>query len=155
MICELWWASTFIEKLNFDTIDLRRLESSFRFRGNTLNWIASYLLHREQYVKCGSSASRVDPVVHGVPQGSVLGPILFTLYIAPLASVINSFGVSHHQYADDTQLYIAISKADCIQKLHLAESCLSSVCEWLSLNYLAINPDKSEAILLGTWQQLA
>ncbi len=92
-------------------------------------------------------------ITEGVPQGSVLGPMHFTLYIAPVASVINSFGISRHQYTDDTQLYLALSSSNWQDKILLLESCLVAVHKWFSVNFLALNPDKTEALLLGTWQQ--
>ena len=141
----------------FDTIDpailSRRLQHSFGLRGRTLNWVNSYLHGREQYVKCNDSSSTPVPVTGGVPQGSVLGPILFSLYIAPVVAVIDSFGISHHQYADDTQLYLTISSSNWQSKVETIESCLLAVHRWFSVNFLALNPDKTEAIILGTWQQ--
>jgi hypothetical protein len=78
-----------------------------------------------------------------------LGPILFSLYIAPVANVIKAFNVSHHQYADDTQLYIALDHhhPDNIPNL---TPCTAAVCRWFLLNGLCLNPKKSEAIILGT-----
>ena len=65
------------------------------------------------------NSSNVLPLDTGVPQGSSLGPFLFSLYIAPLSTVINSFSVSHHQYADDTQIFIALSRADVLDKVDM------------------------------------
>jgi hypothetical protein len=137
----------------FDTINkvtlISRLRNSFGIAGPALDWISSYLTDRSQHVSVGSSRSSSRLCEHGVPQGSVLGPILFSLYVAPIANVISSFGVNHHQYADDTQLYIALDRKNPINMLSLTP-CASAVCRWFLLNGLAINPNKSEAILLGT-----
>jgi len=89
--------------------------------------------------------------IYGVPQGSSLGPLCFNLYIAPLSSaVIGSFGVRHHQYVDDTQMYIAVSKDDLNVNIDTLEKCTSAVHQWLLHNGLQLNPSKSEAILFTT-----
>ena len=94
----------------FDTLDtitlLRRLRFTFGISGQALNWVSSYLVRRCQSVPVGEKQSSIISCEYGVPQGSVCGPLLFTLYVSPVATVINSFGVS--QYADDTQLYVAL-----------------------------------------------
>jgi hypothetical protein len=109
----------------------------------------NYLANRSQHVRVGSSKSPPSVCEHGVPQGSVLGPILFSLYVAPVANVISAFNVSHHQYADDTQLYIALDHDDPGDTRNLSP-CAAAVCHWFLLNGLCLNPNKSEAILLGT-----
>jgi hypothetical protein len=135
----------------FDTIDSRtlftRLEQSFGLSGTALNWIRSYIDGRCQFVRLGNFQS--DPIAceHGVPQGSVLGPLFFSLYIAPIADVIKSFKVLHAQYADDTQLYIALDGAN---SLSVMNDCFNAVHQWFTLNGLSLNPDKSEAIVVGT-----
>jgi hypothetical protein len=135
----------------FDTIDintlLRRLRYAFGISGPALNWIASYTSGRKQSVRVGQQQSSDIKLEHGVPQGSVLGPLLFTLYVSSVAHVIESFGVNHAQYADDTQLYIALKDGNTQSTL---TSCISAVHHWLDLNGLAMNPDKTEAIVIGT-----
>ena len=92
----------------FDTVDhatlllLRRLELSYGIRGMALSWLRSYLSDRTQFVRSGSTSSRP---AYGVPQGSVLGPILFLLYTADLIGLVTRHGLCTHLYADDTQVY--------------------------------------------------
>ena len=85
-----------------DCIDIntlgRRLEHTFGFRGAVLSWLRSYLNNRSQFVRVGEVKSSTSTCKFGVPQGSVLGPLLFSLYVAPIANVIASFGVSHYNY---------------------------------------------------------
>ena len=141
----------------FDTIDhtilINRLSTSFGVSGRTLNWITSYLSNRSQFVKVDNLSSPPQPCLFGVPQGSVLGPLLCTIYVSTIVSLLHQLGVNQHQYADDTQLYISISKPKAASDLQLLETALLKLSYWFSLNYLALNPDKSEAILLGTSQR--
>jgi hypothetical protein len=134
----------------FDMIDvnimLRRLEQSFGLTGTTLNWIKLYATGRKQYVRFGDYCSTTTMNNFGVPQGSVLGPMLFSLYVAPIADVIKSYDVMHAQYADDTQLYIGLSRASALTM----DTCFAAVHRWFEVNGLALNPDKSEAIVIGT-----
>ena len=96
---------------------IRHLEHTFGIVGPALSWIKSYLTNRSQFVRVGANRSAEVFCKYGIPQGSVLGPFHFTLYIAPVANVITSYGVSHLQYADDTQLYIALDKDESIERL--------------------------------------
>jgi Reverse transcriptase (RNA-dependent DNA polymerase) len=73
--------------------------------------------------------------------------LVFSLYVAPIADVIKSFGIKHAQYADDTQLYIAL---DGTSSLLTMNDCVDAVHRWFTLNGLSLNPDKSEAIVVGT-----
>ena len=100
----------------FDTIDhsmlLSRLSTTFGITGSALDFFTSYLSHRTQSVLIGSDSSPPSPLCTGVPQGSVLGPLLFCLYTTPLSTILSAFPVTPHFYADDTQLYISFSATE-------------------------------------------
>src|SRR5437899_2372996 len=91
----------------FDTIDhnilLERLSSWFGISGSVLNWFSSYLMGRTLSVKVQEYSSSPTNLNYGVPQGSVLGPILFNLYTTPLSSLISSHSLDHELFADDTR----------------------------------------------------
>ena len=139
----------------FDTLDhttlLHRLEHTFGLSGTVHTWIHSYLTNRSSFVKIDSSSSSSST---GVPQGSVLGPLLFVLFISPEVDVIglipdmqNKSGiVSFHQYADDTQLYIGANSSTLAAQIASIEACTQRVHDWLLNNGLHLNPSKSEAI---------
>lgn len=135
----------------FDTIDhntlLRRLENTFGLSGSVIRWVQSYVNSRSQFVRVGQEQSATVACEYGVAQGSVLGPLFYTLYVAPIAAVIASFDVNHMQYADDTQLYIALDGTNAELNIN---NCFEAVKGWFTLNGLSLNPDKSEAIVIGT-----
>lgn len=138
----------------FDCIDhntlIDRLRHTYGLTGTTLDWLRSYLSLRRSFVRWRSCSSDSVSVDTGVPQGSALGPQLFSMYIAPLAGLIRSHGVRYHQYADDSQVYIAISRDDADAQLATLEHCVSEVHEWLLHNGLALNPAKSDAVQFST-----
>ena len=121
--------------------------------GKALDWFKSYLTGRSQRIKLGNYlSSRSDLSFVGVPQGSVLGPLLFTLYITPLSSLVSRHAIPHHLYADDSQLYVSFSSGDSAAVLNGLQSCLASVQSWMSTNKLKLNPYKTK-FLIGNERQ--
>ena len=97
----LWSASIFPLRLTLWTsVRSSRLQSDFSIDGITLDWTQSYLSGRHSFVQVGRSASCQQPCIAGVPQGSMLGHLLFTAYISPIGRVVGRLGVKHHEYAD-------------------------------------------------------
>ena len=101
-----------------------------------------------QFVEINDTESSVRDLTVGVPQGSVLAPILYLLYTAPLAEIIRSHGLDYHFYADDTQLYISFKDCDVDVSRLRVEICLSDICHWMDVNELKLNHDKTEIMLI-------
>ena len=142
----------------FNTIDrstlLGCLLDWFGAGDSALKWCSSYLTERYQSVKIGSTLSNLKKLLFGVPQGSVLGPLLFSLYTTPLSTLIGKHkGVNFHFYADDTQLYVHLSHRNASAAFHKLNRCLQDVKEWMLASKLKLNPDKTEFILFGSKKQ--
>ena len=130
----------------FDTLDhailLRRLESTFGISGLALSWFESYLSDRTQSVVVGSLMSIPIPLVFGVPQGSVLGPVLFTLYSQPLSDVLARHSCDYHKYADDTEISDSAPPSDFTSAQSNIQSCISDTLSWMQSNKLKLNTEK-------------
>jgi hypothetical protein len=142
----------------FDTIDHNTLSAllraEFGFQGTVLKWFNSYLADRTLSVKIDDDQSDRLSLEFGVPQGSVLGPVLFTLYTTPLSDIISKYDdISHHLYADDTQVYFTITPNNASITIPRLQSCLEDIQTWMAENKLKLNPDKTEFILIGTKKQ--
>ena len=130
--------------------------SVFRLASLLLAQLTTGSIHisgRSSSVRVGSSSSSDLPSICGVPQGSVLGHVLFSIYISPIAHIASQFQVCQQQYADDTQLMLFLSPSNNDSSLQNLQKCLSSLKSWFFHNGLALNADKTEAICLGTTRQ--
>jgi len=141
----------------FDTVDhlilYNRLENMFGIKGTALQFFISYLVDRYQQVQINEVISERIQLETGVPQGSVLGPLLFLCYMRPLALLIEKHGVMYHGYADDTQLYIRFTR-NSEQSLKIAmtkmEACIENIKEWMLSNKLKLNEEKTEFLIIST-----
>jgi len=91
----------------------------------------------------------------GVPQGSILGPILFLIYCADVIAIAKRHGLGVHSYADDTQLYFHTAPAMVDNKVQCLVVCVEEICQWMNANRLRLNEDKTQFIWLGTPHQLS
>jgi hypothetical protein len=141
----------------FDTVDhtimLERLERTFRVYGAALDWLSSYLMDRELLVRLGADSSDAATLPSGVPQGSVLGPLLFILYAADI-DIILSNRLVPHIYADDIQLYGSCRPGDVSTLAARVTSCVKHVAEWMRSNRLQHNAGKTEVLWVAStrWQ---
>lgn len=137
----------------FDTIDhqilLARLAHRFGITGRCFHWIKSYLDGRKLRVATDGTLSDSKALYFGVPQGSVLGPKLFTMYLVPLGDIARSHGVTFHAYADDCQLYIAFSRENVSMTKYKMETLLAEIKQWMSTNMLKLNDSKTEIMAVG------
>ena len=136
----------------FDTIDhtilVHRLHTDFGFTDTVLQWFSSYLTDRTHYVSLCNHCSDFAHVHSGVPQGSVLGPMLFTMYIKPLSAIIDSHSIIHHSFADDLQLQMSAPPDRISELLHSMQSCICDVKAWATANTLKLNDSKTELMLV-------
>jgi len=140
----------------FDTADhsilLSRLSHRFGIKGIALAWFDSYLKSGKQFAQIKDCQSSQRCLAHGVPQGSVLGPLLYLLNTSPIADIINLHSLQYHLYADDSQLYISF-KTDCFADLAQAKSsvelCVNDISCWMTNNLLKLNQEKTELIVIS------
>ncbi|KAI2645342.1 hypothetical protein H4Q32_028855 [Labeo rohita] len=136
----------------FDTVDhavlISRLQHIVGLQGMVLRWFSSYLTNRTFSVMLNDFFSSPAPLLSGVPQGSILGPILFSLYMLPLGQLISNYNVRFHFYADDLQIYLpmVLSNRSALDPLH---NCIRNIRQWLSQNFLHLNEGKTDGMIFG------
>ena len=117
----------------------RRPEHIFGIGGVALSWLRTYLSHREQIVPINGVMSAAARVQYSVPQGSVLGPILFILCVTPLDAIIKRHSIDHHAYADDTQLQHSCPVDQVQGSISKMQACVNDVKTWMTENKLQLN----------------
>lgn len=136
----------------FDTVDheilLQTLNTHFGISGIALSWFRSYLSDRTQRIKIDEYNSKPTNVIYGVPQGSVLGPVLFVMYTKPLFLEIDRRMIPNQSFADDTQLYKACVPSEIQSTVLALQDCITDIKEWMTCNKLKLNDDKTEVLLL-------
>jgi len=139
----------------FDSIQhnilLSKLQSLNFFQG-ALDWFRSYLSDWQQCVRIGDAVSKVLPLDFGVPQGSILGPVLFTIYVNGIRSVPKRcLSVS---YIDDCKLYLSFSPVELTMYISALNEDLMRISQWCCKNSLLINPDETKVLAVGVPQLL-
>ena len=117
--------------------------------------IRSFLTGRSQQVSFNGGLSSIGLITTGVPQGSVLGPLLFLLYSADVPLIANQHGLGIHCYADDGQIYVFDKAAEAVEMINKVASCIEEIDRWMSSNRLKLNSEKTQFIWLGSRQQLS
>ena len=136
---------------------LRRPEVTYGITGTALQWFRSYLTGRTQRVYINQTYSDDFPLPHGVPQGSCLGPLLFTMYASKLFDVVKNHLPNIHAYADDTQIYLSFkldSTAGEQDAITALQDCITDIRSWMIADRLKLNDDKTEFMIIGTRAQL-
>ena len=140
----------------FDTVDheglLKVLQQRFGVDGVPLQWFRSYLSSRSFSVSIQDCLSETLELLCGVPQGSLLGPVLFLLYIEAIQDIVKPYGLRIKVYADDSQLYVSLVPTDPIERMRTKadiEECLGKLKKWMVEHWLKCNEAKTEFILVG------
>ena len=136
----------------FDTLDhnilINRL-TSIGISGTALDWFISYLTDRFYQISINSLISKPRKVTHGLPQISVLGPLMFNIYLLPLFKIIYKYStIDYHSYADDIQLHCRL--VDPNNDINVFNNCITDIHNWLTNISLSLNCLKTESLHIKT-----
>ena len=144
----------------FDTVDhdllLNIRENEIGLRGNVLKWFSSFLKGRSQRIRLGKTTSESITICFGVPQGSVLGPVLFNLYIRSIYKCVQRLDFSIFGYADDHQILKSFKAEGQVNVItHELTRCFSLIKAWMNRFYLQLNDSKTQIIVCGSSRVLS
>ena len=138
----------------FDTVDhsilIDFLHRFVGLSGAALDIFSSYLLNRTQCVSINNTCSNIKELIYGVPQGSVLGPLVFCIYTLPVCAILRHYNIEYHIYADDTQIYCSFDADQASETLDKMMACICDIRSWMIRNKLKINDDKTEFLILSS-----
>ena len=138
----------------FDQIDhfvlVHCLHADFGFTDAVLHWFSSYLTDRTKYVSLSIHCSAIAPLHSRVLQGSVLAPMLLSMYIKRLAAIIDSQYIINHSFADDLQSQMSALSDNISELHHSMQSCISDGKVWATAKMLKLNDDKTELMLFSS-----
>ena len=142
----------------FDLVDhsilLKRLESTYGFDGLTLEWFKKYLSARSFNVRCNWTQSDFVDSSRGVPQGSVFGPLLFSLYTGNLERIVMKYKLGFHQYADDTLIYGHCINEGTGELQRRVSKCVDEIASCMGANCLKLNSEKTKVIWFSSRRNL-
>ena len=136
------------------SIFLKRLESTYGFDGLTLEWFKNYLSDRSFNVRCSGTKSDLLDSSVSAPQGSVFGPLLFSLYTRDLERIVLKYKLGFHQYADDTQIYDHCNNEGTEELQIRVSECVDEIAAWMGANCLKLNSEKTEVIWFSSRRKL-
>ncbi len=144
--------------LNHGSLDLYSIALHHNRDGKSGSFLRTgsfgqFVSMNDHFVYLNGKSSQLSPVKYGVPQGSVLDPLLFLIYMLPLGNIIRKYGINFHCYADDT-IYLNIStRPDETSKLSKLTECVQNVKDWVTNNFLILNSNKTDILLIGPKKQ--
>ena len=138
----------------FDTINhpilAHRLHAVFGFTDSVHQWFSPYLTDRTHYVSLFKHYSAFAPVHSGAKQGSLLGPMRFTMDMKTLSAFIDSHSIIHHSFADDLQQLMSAPPDRISELFHSMQSCIGDVKAWATANMLKLNDNNTKLMLVTT-----
>ena len=135
-----------------DTIDhpilVHRFHADIGFTFTVLQWFSSFLTNHTHYISLSNHCSAFAPAHSGVTQGSVLGHILFAMYVKPLSAIFYPHSIIHHSFAEDLQLHMSAPRDSISKLLHCKLSCINDVKAWATASMIKLNDNMTGLMLV-------